>query len=1385
MARTPKALRSAVRVLVRTRPTVNFADSTFTFHPDKQGVTMHVRRRDDICTGSQQFDSHSFKFDGILHHASQEEVFEASTAGILESVLEGYNGTILAYGQTGAGKTFTMMGGRESYAHRGIIPRVISQIFHDIKTRLVPMTVTVRISYIELYNEIILDLLASGEKMDEGGLSVAEDKKGNVILKGVNTVMVTNEQEALSLLFEGETNRAIAEHQLNRSSSRSHAIFTIALELRSNIDPDGTVLTSKFNLVDLAGSERLSKTRSTGDGAREATYINKSLTFLEQVIKAVSDKNRDHIPYRSSKLTHVLKDSIGGNCKTVMIANIWVEPQHVDETLSTLKFASRMMHIANEVVLNIRQDPEIMIKKLEKEVKDLKRELEMRDTISSCNKEETINDPYAGEQQQALLQEEVKEFLEDEDVVNDGENGIPFDFKSLRHVREVLLECKALYLQARRQKEQKSSPSTASSSCTHCGLIYSSRDSPHHLIRSTQYRREAMNMREGAQGALTVDVGNDEEEVGDTPDDGFAAGFAIGEAPMHARPMSSSTGTEGQRALQQLSLALKDKATGSPEWHKRQDPKFASASSNSSSQSTSRSKAFCTTLDSRGKQTSDAFSIDSKATRSAAFEEFKIVPTVAVPTAAASTAVVSTAAVSTAAVSTPGFTPAVSATEVASAARPVTACSSAANAVPTVAVPTAATFHRCGEANINMHNFPSFSKKALDLKSKIGHGQTPTADGRKKSLPPNWKAKGRIMFIDNDGSTIELDDDFQAGVGSLASSVEASGGGVVAASVQKGELDELRLQLKELVEKGWIRPSVSPYGSPVLFVPKKGGTLRMCIDYRGLNVITVKNREPLPRIDDLLDRVQGCRYFSKIDLKSGYHQIAIRPEDQHKIAFHTSYGLYEFVVMPFGLCNALGTFQHAMNRIFHDYLDKFVIVYLDDILIFSRTVEEHVAHLNKVLSLLRQHKFKINGEKCEFGRTRILYLGHEISAEGLKPDDTKVANIRDWPRPQSVIEMRSFLGMTGYYRNFVKNYSIVAAPLTDLTRLDTPWEWTDRCEAAFRLLKHALTHHEVLKLLDPDKMFIVTTDASQYGIGVVLAQQEGPKLRPIEYMSKNMPFLKLAKSTYEKELYAVYKALTHWRRYLLGSCRTGNTAADDIREPSRGEWARRAVEPRYAGKALNESLIENKKSLKDKKQRIKEVATTINAIKHEIDSLRARIEGKKAEKMALYEEDGQLPEEVEVMDEEEFESVVKLKDLKKKYRTFYEELTTLRSEADYISKLVDHCTQQLLMDFDSWYKQVFLPSHCLPNEMQESGFCDASVRAVTNASREFTDANLAIAMEDKGLGDDNQGKTAKEEGSSDRENVDPAKEAFFNAQKQTKAKRRAKAPHRVGKPHFL
>ncbi|GBG90070.1 hypothetical protein CBR_g50163 [Chara braunii] len=218
------------------------------------------------------------------------------------------------------------------------------------------------------------------------------------------------------------------------------------------------------------------------------------------------------------------------------------------------------------------------------------------------------------------------------------------------------------------------------------------------------------------------------------------------------------------------------------------------------------------------------------------------------------------------------------------------------------------------------------------------------------------------------------------------------------------ELEELRKQLDELLEKGWIRPSSSLFGAPVLFVPKKEGELRMCIDYRGLNAITVKNAEPLPRIDDLLDRVQGAKYFSKIDLKFGYHQIEVHPDDQYKTAFRTRYGHYEFIVMPFGLTNAPATFQRCMNDLCRPWLDRFVVVYLDDILVFSRTLEEHQGHLRQVLEKLREANFKINAKKCDWAKTQVLYLGHVLDRDGVKPEDSKIEAIRDQGHLRQVLE---------------------------------------------------------------------------------------------------------------------------------------------------------------------------------------------------------------------------------------------------------------------------------------------------------------------------------------------------------------------------------------------
>uniref|UniRef100_A0A388MA01 Reverse transcriptase domain-containing protein n=1 Tax=Chara braunii TaxID=69332 RepID=A0A388MA01_CHABU len=348
------------------------------------------------------------------------------------------------------------------------------------------------------------------------------------------------------------------------------------------------------------------------------------------------------------------------------------------------------------------------------------------------------------------------------------------------------------------------------------------------------------------------------------------------------------------------------------------------------------------------------------------------------------------------------------------------------------------------------------------------------------------------------------------------------------------ELEELRKQLDELLKKGWIRPSSSPFGAPVLFVPKKEGELRMCIDYRGLNAITVKNAEPLPRIDDLLDRVEGAKYFSKIDLKSGYHQIEVHPDDQYKTAFRTRYGHYEFIVMPFGLTNAPATFQRCMNDLFRPWLDKFVVVYLDDILVFSRTLEEHRGHLRQVLEKLREANFKINAKKCDWAKTQVLYLGHVLDGDGVKREDSKIAAIRDWPTPRTLTELRSFLGLANYYRKFVRNVSTIVAPLRRLLRKETIWKWDKDCMSDMKKLKQALIEYPVLKVADPSLPFVVTTDASQYDIGTVLQQDDGNGYRPVEFMSARMPSEKVAASIYERELYALRQALDHWKHYLLG-----------------------------------------------------------------------------------------------------------------------------------------------------------------------------------------------------------------------------------------------------------
>ncbi|GKD86299.1 putative reverse transcriptase domain-containing protein, partial [Tanacetum coccineum] len=248
------------------------------------------------------------------------------------------------------------------------------------------------------------------------------------------------------------------------------------------------------------------------------------------------------------------------------------------------------------------------------------------------------------------------------------------------------------------------------------------------------------------------------------------------------------------------------------------------------------------------------------------------------------------------------------------------------------------------------------------------------------------------------------------------------------------EMEELSVQLQELSDKGFIRPSSSPWGAPVLFVKKKDGSFRMCIDYRKLNKLTVKNLYPLLRINDLFDQLQGSSVYSKIDLRSGYHQLRVRDEDIPKTAFRTRYGHYEFQVMPFGLTNAPVVFMDLMNRVCRPYLDKFVIVFIDDILIYSKTKEEHDAQLRLILELLKKEELYAKFSKCNFWLSKVQFLRHVIDIEGIHVDPTKIDLIRDWESPKTPTEIRQFLGLAGYYRQFIEGFSKIAKPMTKLTQ---------------------------------------------------------------------------------------------------------------------------------------------------------------------------------------------------------------------------------------------------------------------------------------------------------------------------------------------------------------
>lgn len=462
-----KMQKSNVRVVIRTKPTHNFSAQSFKIDESSGSIDIVSQKTDSVL--SNQHENYHFSFDQILHNTSQDKVYQEVATDIVKSVVDGYNGTLMVYGQTGAGKTYTMAGPTHHFDERGLIPRSISGVFQHILSRP-DVEYTVRVSYLEIYNDLMFDLLAplptstvpTADKDVE--LSILEDERGSITIRNLSMKTCNSEEDALQAFFYGSSQRAVASHALNEQSTRSHVIFTIHLQSRNSSNSMDRVISSKLHLVDLAGSERVKKTGAEGNRLKEAQLINKSLTFLEQVVVALNQRSTANhisqnsmgsaietnsaggatgffIPYRSSRLTHLLKDSIGGNSKTAMVANIWPEEGFTEETFSTLRFATRLGKVSNIAKLNVvLPDATQQVKALEREIRVLRHELALKDSIggpSGGNVSTARQYLPSSMEDLEILKEEVRRYL-------DNETG-EFDASTIRRFKEALSACKQLW----------------------------------------------------------------------------------------------------------------------------------------------------------------------------------------------------------------------------------------------------------------------------------------------------------------------------------------------------------------------------------------------------------------------------------------------------------------------------------------------------------------------------------------------------------------------------------------------------------------------------------------------------------------------------------------------------------------------------------------------------------------------------------------------------------------------------------------------------------------------------------------------------------------------------------------------------------------------------